>query len=326
VLVATSAFGMGIDLPNVRVVLHAEAPGSLEAYAQQAGRAGRDGAPAECWLAFSRADLRIHERLWGPTPREGTRLSWAALEAYAHGTRCRQIVLAEHFGSTLEPPCGVCDACSRPEAVAAALDRAQAQGKARAKARSQQRAQDASLELTESQLELVVAFIDAMPKPVGRRYIMRALRGSRARDVARKKLLTNPHFGALRGVPEIAIFKAFDALLSRGLLEPKGKKYPTLWVAGKRVRPREAKPRMPHRTAPLELALKRFRRNEARRRRIKPYQVFQNRTLEALCTLRPQNTADLAQVWGMGEERIKKYGDELLALLSTRAHAENAHS
>jgi ATP-dependent DNA helicase RecQ len=317
VLVATSAFGMGIDLPNVRAVLHVEAPSSLEAYAQQAGRAGRDGAEAECWLAFSRADARVQERLWGPNPREGVLHGWRALESYAYGSECRQSQLARHFDSPSLEACGVCDVCLDPASVGAQLASAQKAAQTRVKEQKARAAEADAVDLTETQLEIVVAFVDALHKPVGRSYVMRALRGSRAKDIARKKLLGNPHFGALRSLPEAAIFKALDTLLARGLLEPKGKKYPTLWVAGKRVRPRATGKRSTRSEAPLQLALKRFRRNEARRRRIKPYQVFQNRTLEALCQARPRTTEDLAQVWGMGEERIKKYGDNLLALLAS---------
>jgi len=172
----------------------------------------------------------------------------------------------------------------------------------------------------------VVEFIDGLAKPLGRRYIAMALRGSRARALGKKRVAGNPQFGALRGVHEDAIYRALDELLAEGVLAPKGKKYPTLWIAGKPVRPRSgvderegaqrahASAGAGRRTGGLEAALRRFRRKEARRRRIKPYQVFQDKTLRALCAERPTDLNALREVWGIGSERAHKYGDALLAL------------
>ncbi|MFT3928354.1 MAG: ATP-dependent DNA helicase RecQ [Myxococcales bacterium] len=319
VLVATSAFGMGVDMPDVSVVIHVESPASLEAYVQQAGRAGRGGADAECWLAYSEADRRVHEKLRGPAPAPGSLLGFEALERYAVGLGCRQREMAQHFGELASGECGNCDVCADSTAVSAQLAAHRQHGQVatvKAKKRAQAESSAAAVELDERDLELVVAFVDALPKPLGRRYVMRGLRGSNARDVTRKRLQRNPHFGALKSASEESIFRAIDTLLARGLLEPKGQKYPTLWVAGKRVRPVRSEGSAPRpRANSLETSLKRFRRNEAKRRRIKPYQVFQNRTLEALCAARPRTQEDLQGVWGMGEERIKKYGSALLDLL-----------
>jgi ATP-dependent DNA helicase RecQ len=324
VLVATSAFGMGVDLPGVRAVLHVEAPETLEAYVQQAGRAGRGGEPATCWLAYAPGDRRVHERLAGAAPTSGAREGANALEAYAFGRICRQIQLARHFGDLSASACGACDVCTDPEAVARQLAAAQART---TRARRQQPASDgaareeearppAAPALGEREQELVVAFVDALPKPLGRRFVVRGLRGSRARDLIRKRIPHNPHYGSLKHASEESIFRAIDELLARGLLEPKGRKYPTLWVAGKRVRAgRRATGSGRGAIPPLQAALERFRRNEAKRRRLKPYQVFQNRTLRALCEARPSSHAELRQVWGMGEARIHKYGDALLALV-----------
>ena len=118
---------------------------------------------------------------------------------------------------------------------------------------------------------------------------------------------------------EEALFGALDALLARGLLACKGKKYPTLWIAGKAVRPRRAATQRAPGAVTLQAALKRYRRAEAKRRRIKPYQVFQNRTLEALCAERPRSNAELLSIWGLGEERVKKYGADLLELVANSA-------
>jgi ATP-dependent DNA helicase RecQ len=327
VLVATSAFGMGIDMPDVRLVLHVEAPGTLESYVQQAGRAGRDGQLAECWLAFASGDARIHERLRGKNPVPGSLDGFRALSDYALGVRCRQQVIADHLQSTSAGTCGHCDVCNDAGAVATQVERVQAQRESNDRARKKQNAEDLSVELDASQRDSVFAFVDALAKPIGRRYVMLALRGSRARPVVRKGLAKNPQFAALKGVPEAAIYAALDALLQEGLLVPKGQKYPTLWIAGKPVRPRApdgASPtsrRKRQAGTPLEAELRRFRRNEARRRRVKPYQVFQDKTLRLLCEHKPRSLEALREIWGIGNERAEKYGTKLLELCSSGVHA-----
>src|SRR5690606_23470219 len=122
------------------------------------------------------------------------------------------------------------------------------------------------------------------------------LRGSRAKDVKRKGLPSNPAFGCLAGVPEDAIQRAIDDLLAAGRLVPKGRKYPTLWVAGKAVRPRRAPSgRRPAKPA-LVRALEALRSREARRRRWRAYQVFDNRTLEGIVAARPDSLEALLAV------------------------------
>ncbi len=318
VLVATSAFGMGIDQPDVRLVLHVEAPGTFEAYIQQAGRAGRDGKPAQCLLAFSYADARIHERLRGANPTPGSIEGFQALEAYVLSTRCRSQQIVQHFGELAHHVCGVCDICTNVEAVTASQQALQKRGRERAQERTQKRTIESGIELTLAELEAITRCVDAFRKPLGRRFIVKALRGSQARDVKRKGLLKNPAFGALRTAPEAAIFRGIDSLLKEGKLAPKGKKYPTLWIANKPVRAKEsaAVPRARSKSkaldSGLEGALKALRRNEAKRRRIKAYQVFKNVDLSRLTARPPRSETELREI--LGDTRAEKYGSAILAL------------
>ena len=115
VLVATCAFGMGIDYPDVRVIVHYQAPGSLEAYYQEAGRASRDGERGRCVMLFATRDLVVQRKLGGG--RRDAEAALAALEHYALAKTCRQQLLCAHFGDRDVSACGTCDACIDPSAI-----------------------------------------------------------------------------------------------------------------------------------------------------------------------------------------------------------------
>ena len=314
VMVATSAFGMGVDLPDIRVVLHVQAPGTLEAYYQQAGRAGRDGDPAECLMLYAACDAVTQQRLRGRTPHPGAERGWRALQDYAFGTGCRQAALVRYFTGTAGRDCGQCDACTEAPDVAASVARARAEGSERARQRQERDAAAQAAALGPEQEAQVVAFVQALARPVGKRLVAQGLRGSRSRMVLRRKLSANPSFGALRGVPEAAIVQAVEHLLAEGRLASRGRKYPTVWIPDKRVRPEAAAPRRRTVTG-LEAALQRLRRAEAKRRRLKSYQVFPDRTLKEVLRVRPRTPAALAAVWGMGPRRLVAVGEAILQLV-----------
>ncbi len=314
VLVCTNAFGMGVDLPDIRAVIHVDAPGTFEGWVQEAGRAGRDGLPARCELLYSPKDALTQARLRGGNPPPGAEEGWRELERVIFGTGCRERAILERFGAE-GGACGRCDACVEPSQVAEQVRATQERLRKSRAQRKKKVAEDNAVELTAAQLDTVVAFMDGLKKPLGRRLVVKGLRGSNAKDVKRKKLVENPHFGALRGVPEVALFRGLDRLLDEGRLVPKGKKYPTIWIADKAVRgPRSTRPRAPKETG-LAADLRSWRRRESRRRRLKPYQVFNDKTLTAIVAARPQTIGELGAVFGMGETRLRKYGQAILEMV-----------
>ena len=317
VLVATNAFGMGVDLPDIRTVVHVDAPSTFEGWVQEAGRAGRDGKKAWCHLLFSPKDAVTQARLRGAKAPPGMESGWKALEDVIYGSTCREQAIVEGFGG-VGAPCGRCDVCLDPEAVAEQVAETRGRLRESRSKRAEKRREDAEARLTDAQLDQVVAFVAGLRRPLGRGLVAKGLRGSSAKDVKKKGLTSHPHYGVLRGVPELAIFRGMDALLEEGRLVPKGRKYPTLWVPDKPVVKRgsggSSRSRRPRETG-LPATIRAWRRKEARRRRIKPYQVFADKTLHALVEARPQTLGELATVHGMGPTRLQKYGQDLLEML-----------
>jgi ATP-dependent DNA helicase RecQ len=321
ILVATNAFGMGIDYPDVRLIVHFQAPGSLEAYYQEAGRAGRDGDESTCVLFFGAGDLMTQRRLQGGGKGAGEvsllgEEALAQVERYARDGECRQVTLCSHFtGSDEHAACGKCDVCAGTvvEPVAS---------------RSESRFETkASVALSADQLDLIVEAVGQLRKPVGKTNLARALRGSRARPLARLSLLQLPQHGRLKEFDERSIVGAIEALLEKGSLVKKGVKYPTVWLPGKPVRAaadqdasgakvRSTKPRGRFvRYNDCVRVLENYRKRMARQLKWKPYMVFQQKVIVALDQQRPTTHAALARISGLGPSRIERFGDDLIALM-----------
>ena len=318
VLVATTAYGMGIDLPDIRLVLHAQAPTSLESWYQQVGRAGRDGLPSRALLLWSLADVKLREKIVGQEEHPGLARGWAALRRMVEGAACREASVVAYFTGKPGSPCGRCDACVTPGQVTRGVAPMRAQKDALKHAAIEKRARADAWTFSEEARDQMVAFVSGMKRPVGKHVVAGGLRGSKAKRIRRARFEENPHFGAFQGVPERAIVQELEGLLAEGRLAPRGKKYPTLWMPDKRVRPTvSSRPKPKTVRCPLRAALKNYRRREARRRRWKAYQVFDNKTLEAMAVTRPGTLEDLAAIRGMGPKRVAKFGEGILALLAS---------
>jgi len=312
ILIATNAFGMGIDYPDVRLIVHFSAPGSLEAYYQEAGRAGRDGLPAACVLFFGPGDLVTQRRLQSGATEDlelRQEAALAAVERYASsGSTCRQQVLCTHFTGTDAPPsCGLCDVCAGT--VEAADERPPPL---------------ALPPLPEPVLTTIAEVAGQLPHPVGKRNLARALRGGKSLALKKAKLNALPGFGALAGTPEDAIVAAIDVLLARGILVKRGLKYPTVWLRSRplsEARKPRADSARPTRSrvagSPLAFALYGYRKKMARQLKWKTYMVLQRKTVAAIAAAQPSSRAALAKIPGLGPAKIDRFGDDLLALVRT---------
>ena len=325
VVAATVAFGMGIDRSNVRCVLHAAMPKSVEAYQQETGRAGRDGLDAECVLLYSGADAQKWASLMsrsaeesGATPEslEAQLQLLAEMQRYASGMRCRHKHLSEHFGQQYPfPNCNACDVC---------LDEID-------------HADDATV-IAQKIISCVARAYHHSGLTFGAAHITDILRGSKS-----QKLLDRGHdqlstYGLLADTPKPTITSYINQLLDQGLLQRADGEYPTLALAPdaravlsgdrevKLLKPKEpAKPERQRRDratrgdiqlAPEEQALfdslRTLRKRRAEELAVPPYVVFSDATLRELAAYRPASPETMSRIKGVGAKKLATFGEEFL--------------
>lgn len=311
VLVATNAFGMGVDFSNVRLLVHFQTPGSVEAYYQEAGRAGRDGEAARCVLYFGTADLVTQRRLAAPPgctaiQRQRANLALDAMLAYVQGEGCRQQAFGDYFGSPVHmAACGRCDACGGnlpdlPGPEAPAPPRAAG--------------------VVAAPMGLADAIYEALgdlPKPTGRANLAKALRGSKAKLVVKLGLDRLEAHGFFQEHAEAEVLAALDQLLADGRLEVRGRKYPKLWVAGRAAPGRAGATRRGSKRTQSELAkaLENYRRRTAKRLAWKPYMVFHRKVIRGIEAHDPRTLEDLARIPGLGPAKVERFGEDILDLV-----------
>jgi ATP-dependent DNA helicase RecQ len=316
VMVATLAFGMGIDKPDVRFVAHLDLPRSVEGYYQETGRAGRDGAPAEAWMACGLQDVVTQRRFIDEGEAEDAhkRIGHAKLDALVglcEAASCRRVALLSYFGEASQP-CGNCDVCLNPPTLWDGTEAAQK----------------------------LLSTVYRTGQRFGAGHVLDVLLGKSTEKIERFGHNQLSVFGigasqsdkvwrvvlrqlVVRGLLEVD-HTAFGALKLTQAARPVLKGEEQVWLRAIAAAPSRRKSRLAASSGagvhddedPLFLALRTWRRETANEKGVPAYVILHDATLREIAARRPATLAELGEISGLGTKKLEAYGEAVLGVVA----------
>ncbi|MED4351502.1 DNA helicase RecQ [Schinkia azotoformans] len=304
VMVATNAFGMGIDASNVRFVIHHNLPKNMESYYQEAGRAGRDGERSECILLFTPYDIQLQKFLIEQSllDESAKQIEYERLQKmtdYCHTELCLQRYIVEYFGDHYEEEtCGTCQNCTDNRE---------------------------KIDIT-TEAQMIFSCIKRMDERFGKTLVAQVLKGSKNKRIIEMHLQKLSTYGLLKKRTEKDIANLIDFLIAEGYCKLTNSQYPTVGLTNKVVpvlkgeqkvyKKEQAIRHLLDANDELFEILRTVRKEIADREKVPPYIVFSDSTLRDMCAKCPEDEAAMLSVKGVAETKLERYGREFLAAIT----------